>query len=163
MPFIDAAKLGMPQRRRRLIAVATLSCSPVGLAAAVADLQLRPDTTITDVFPDRAAYYYMNRFRGGRCVFPADRPMDSLRLNSSYFPKAGKYQPRPADGSLRISQCRPFSIADFARIRGWPAESYLPQYSQSAAMAILANSVPPPMYEWVGGPVCDALGQAAAL
>ena len=81
-------------------------------------------------------------------VRPVDAPSPCLRTRCGSFPTA--YVSRKADGGRVIAQCRKFSVADLAKVQGWPASAAmaLPP-GRTSACKILGNSVSPPVMRWV--------------
>ena len=154
---IDAAKVGVPQHRRRLLVVATLDFS-VDVPAASTLLADRPDTTVRDKLPWLGDYYYhYSRDNRSSCVRSTDTACPTLRTNCHHFP--AKYIPRPSDRGRPFSKCRKYNKHDLAALSGWPPDAWLPD-SLKDTMFILGNCVPPPMMAWLFNLVSSAASKA---
>ena len=155
---VDAAKLGVPQRRRRVFLVATADGRHTGFEEAAAHVARQSDTTLQQHFPadgfadTELAYWHYGRYPKDSCLRAKSAPSPTLRSNCGYYPSSGSYVPRPADAGRRLDQTRRFAVEELATVAGWPrsAHAALPE-SRSAACRILGNSVAPPVMQFVAG------------
>ena len=86
---VGAARLGVPQRRKRAIVVASLVGGAVGLKAASDLVATGHATVMADLFPNLGNFYHRHRQSGGQCVYcPAASPSPPLRTNCTSVPRA---------------------------------------------------------------------------
>ena len=123
--IIDAAKMGVPQRRKRLFLIATLGHSGGDFEAAAEAAQTGPDTTLAEFFPDIEAYYHFPRGPKDCAIRPVTAPSPCLRTNCGQYPQPGRYVRRRADAERTIQQCRKFTVSELAKVQGWPASAAL--------------------------------------
>ena len=143
---VDAAKVGVPQHRRRLLVVATLH-NPVDVPAAAKLLHDLPDTTVRNKLPELGdVYYHYSRDNRSSCVRSADTACPTLRTNCHHFPSA--YVPRRSDCGRSFTACRRYTVRELGTLSGWPPDAWLPSRLKDA-MFILGNCVPPPMMHWL--------------
>ena len=158
--IVNSARLGVPQRRERLIVIATLG-RPVGLAAAVALAETQPETTVRDVLPELGdCYWHYPRDGRSSGVRSSDQPSPTLRCNSDHRP-AG-YLERPSDKGRPFHLAAQNSMRTLATVMGWPSSAQLPVASRRKAMRVLGNSVPPPMMKWAVALAVSALAEDSA-
>ena len=146
---VDAQQL-VPQRRRRLILIATkLDAARVfDFGAAVAELSSRPTVTLRQTFPAwKGCYFHQNRGSGGQCLYSLDGVSPPLRTNCGTIPRTAPR--RSAHDAGPFSQRIVPSMSELARIAGWPVDAFLPKH-RTAAGKILGNAVCPPVAEWIG-------------
>ena len=156
--IVDAAKLGVPQRRRRVFLVATADDQHTGFEEAAAHVAQQSDTTPQQHFPadgfadTELAYWHYGRYPKDSCLRAKDAPSPTLRSNCGFYPNSGSYVPRPADAGRRLDHTRRFEVEELATVAGWPrsAHAALPS-SRPAACRILGNSVAPPVMQFVAG------------
>ena len=149
---VNLAYLGVPQHRRRLMALACKDGVTSNLIDAVRRGSLRLPRSIGQAFPGRHAFWHSSRSSHAPCVLPADMPHPTLRSAYAYHPRPGVYTPRLGDAAP-LSTVAPFSVMDYKVIQGWPPHAHLPQ-RRRAAVKILANSVAPQMERFVLSTVC---------
>ena len=143
---VDAAKVGVPQHRRRLLVVATLR-NPVDVPAAAKLLHNLPDTTVRSKLPELGdVYYHYSRDNRSSCVRSADTACPTLRTNCHHFPST--YVPRRSDCGRPFTACRRYTVRELGALSGWPPDAWLPSRLKDA-MFILGNCVPPPMMQWL--------------
>ena len=157
---LDACQFGVPQRRKRMFAVATQPGYEFDFAGAAAAASTRTRTCVADVMPDRQFFYHFGRGRADQCVFRSDTQCPPLRCNSEYFPRR-RHLRRPKDDA-GFDSCKPFSVDDMKLLQGWPARSWLPD-NRRAASRIIGNSVAPPVMRWLGELASVPLRQHAAV
>ena len=145
--LVDASRLGVPQRRVRMFAVATQPGFGFDLAGPAKVVANSARTTVADVMPDRRHFYHLGRGKRDPCVFSSTVPSPTLRTNCDYHP--GLRHRRRARDSAHIRETSPFSLADLRLLQGWPTNSFLPERRRDAAR-ILGNSVAPPVTAWLG-------------
>jgi site-specific DNA-cytosine methylase len=94
---LDSAKLGVPQRRRRVFLAATRGVRPLGLANAAAKVAQHTDTTLAQMFPNDSfpatatAHWHYGRYPADSCIRSMDLPSPTLRSNCGYYPHSGTY------------------------------------------------------------------------
>ena len=156
---IDAAKCGVPQRRRRRFIIATKGCGPAFLQAASERIQQATDTPVAAVLPDSKVYWHYGRYPKDSCLRDPAKPSPTLRSNCGYFPQSGTYQTRPSDGDRSLADARRLTVEELASIQGWPRHSHgaLPK-SRITACEILGRSVAPPVATIVANLTRTALG-----
>ena len=145
---LDACQFGVPQRRVRMFAVATLPGFGFDFAGAADARAAHPRTRVRDVFPGRDFFYYLGRGKFDQCVFSADAQCPTLRTNCDYHP--GPRHRRRARDVAGIDLTAPFLLDDLKRLQGWPVQACLPPGRRDAAR-IIGNSVCPPVTQWLGG------------
>ena len=161
---VDAAKLNVPQRRRRRFLVATRSMNPTHLQPAASRIAKRSDATIAEFFPGESVYWHYGRFPGDCCLRDPEAPSPTLRSNCGYFPRLGTYRSRTSDRGRPLMGTRRFSVEELALVQGWPRSTHgaLPA-SRSAACRVLGNSVCPPVAQFLSNLVHAALRPAPVV
>jgi DNA (cytosine-5)-methyltransferase 1 len=157
--LVDASRLGVPQRRVRMFAVATQPGFGFDLAGPAKVVANSARTCVADVMPGRRHFYHLGRGKRDPCVFSSTVPSPTLRTNCDYHP--GLRHRRRARDSAHIRETSPFSLADLRLLQGWPASSFLPERRRDAAR-ILGNSVAPPVAAWLGSLARNAITAASS-
>ena len=157
---LDACNFGVPQRRVRFFAVATLDGYAFNFAAAAAVASKQPRTAVCDVFPERSHFFHFGRGKNDKCVYTSAHESPPLRCNCSYFPK-GDFRKRPSDDAS-IDQCQPWTKRELATLQGWPTSSHLPAKKRDAAR-IIGNSVCPPVAEFIASLAAAPFSHANAV
>ena len=119
---VDARQLGLPQRRRRVLAFAVRGGAACSAAPAAAAVAAQPVTVMADFFPGIQYFYHMHRTSAGPCIYDASTsPVPTLRTNCSYFPRTeAAYRSRAAD-SAPYASCTFFSLSQLGQCQGFPA------------------------------------------
>ena len=145
--IVNLSRLRVPQHRRRLMVIATRNGVTDDLTQRLAAISDTPPYTMGDAFPERRAYFHSSRRSFMPCILPASTPHPTLRTACAYHPRPGSYSPRVGDAAP-IEQVRRLTVPDYMKIQGWPDDAFLPD-NRRFAVNILANSVAPPMQEFV--------------
>ena len=142
----------IPQRRRRLLLVATETDPGTSLDfdSAARQLLSRPVVTLADTFPHWKGrfYFHQNRGSGGKCLYALDDVSPPLRCNCGTIPRTAP-KVSPLDAGPFSQRVVP-TLPELAQIAGWPTHASLPP-QRTKAGRILGNAVSPPVSEWLGG------------
>lgn len=145
---IDASRVGVPQTRKRLIAVGILGGNSNDEIGALLDAGLSDKhTTMRDYFGDELGTEYIYRHPRSyarRAIFSIDEPCPTVRGVNR--PIAPGYPGHPGD-KAPASQARPLTTEERARVQtfeGWTWPS-----SKTDAEQIIGNAVPPMLAEYV--------------
>ena len=158
---VDAGRLGLPQRRRRVICVACRGRPACTMAAAATQVEQAQRTSVAQFFPGRQWFYHLHRRSWGRCVYDAARhQVPVLRTNCTYFPvDMARYRPRPGDDAP-LAQCPPWTTAELGACQGFPLRYSWPprrkrcrcrfcsSSSVSAASKQIGNAIPGVIAQW---------------
>jgi hypothetical protein len=157
---VDAAKLGVPQRRRRAVVVASLHGGVVGLKAASDVIAARRPAVVRDAFPHVEHFYHRHRQTHGQCVYDAAvSPSPPLRTNCVSVPRASTYRRRSGDAG-GIHGCHVFDVPELTRVMGfpdgypWPAPGtrcgcrFCTKSNVTAVSRQLGNAIVPAVAAW---------------
>ena len=153
---ISAARCGVPQRRNRFFAACVPRGSEDRLSPAVAALDSRPETTMRQVFPDLRTYFHCPRGASDPGVFDSDRPAPTVRTTCAAKPNKDRYRPRRRDAGP-IADASVLSVADWARVQGFPTTWVLPSTTASCSCRFCSSSRRRPAPRLVGNAVCPAV------
>ena len=147
---LNAAKLGVPQSRRRLITTAFLGRGDAGLAAFARSTDRRPDAVIRDVLPELKHVYFPTRINPRQpYVIPTSRKLPCLTTKCMSKPPA---RPRPCrHNSAPLEEATVLSAHQFARLQALPPTHPLPYDQPSLVGRLIGNAVPPPMAAAIAG------------
>ena len=153
---ICASHLGVPQRRRRFFGVCIPSGAEDRLSAAVAELAAVPETTMAQTFPGMVSFFHLPRGRTDPAVFSAARPAPTVRTTCAAVPNYGTYRRRLRDaGPLRDATV--LSVADWARVQGFPSSWILPTATTACGCPFCASSRRRPAPRMIGNAVCPGV------
>ena len=160
--IVDAAKLGVPQRRRRAIVVASLHGGVVGLKAACDVVQAGRTTVMSDEFPGMGHFYHRHRQSWGQCIYcPKASPTPPLRTNCVSVPRASTYRRRPGDvGS--IHGCHVLNVPELSRAMGFPSDYPWPEQGVKCRCKFCSKSGVTSTSRQIGNAICPAVAQWAA-
>ncbi len=149
--ILDASLCGVPQRRKRAIAVGILDDNIDGLADICKALQSDRAMTMRDFFGDRLGidYYYRHpRSYARRAVFSMDEPSPTIRGVNRPIPKGypgHKGDPVP----ITYENLRPLTTKERSLVQTFPEEWSLIG-SKSELEQIIGNAVPVKLAQFIG-------------
>ena len=165
----------VPQRRTRVIALATKGAASSKLVERTKAMAGKPSVTMKDAACGAGCYYAYRRQQRDRCCMPHDTPHPCLRKNSGYRPRAGTYKrrapwqhrgrARPGD-ACAYAQAHKLSIDDYMVVQGWDPKyrGVLPagdsKTARYRAVGLLANSVVPAVAEHAARSIVWTAGAA---
>lgn len=162
---LDASRLGVPQKRKRLIMIGVLEANDGFLDARLDSYLSNPTTTVRDYLGseiDFEHYYRHPRSYERRGIFSVDEPSATIRgvnrpMPSNYAKHAGDAaDPDP-------SRVRALTFRERARIQSFPADYVWPEgLSNAAAEQMIGNAVPVKLAEFVGRELLAYLDESAA-
>ena len=159
--IVSPEHLGVPQRRRRAIVVASRDGVPVRLAAAAARASAGRACTVQQIFPQVDFFYHRHRQNGGKCVYDAAAyPSPPLRTNCTSAPRAATYQRRRNDDA-DFGRCVVFDVEQLAEVQGFPARFPWPPRSFRCKCAFCTKSGVSSASRQLGNAICPAVAAFA--
>ena len=154
--YINAARCGLPQSRKRLIITGFRGNEPLGLREAIATLRQTPDTTIKSLIPRARHIFFPPRLsRKQPYVISA---MDKCPcITTKCLGRPGKKLRPCAANSADISKATILTARDFALLQGIPKKHPLPYNHQAVAGRLIGNAFPPICAEHIANAVSPAL------
>ena len=163
---LNAAACGVPQVRRRVFVLATLSCEPLILrrieSEAAGMNRTPPDAPKVSDCLDAPAdcYFYCSRNRHSPCIRSTSLPAPTLRCNCLSAPSP-QYQRRHDDAGS-VADARVLSVSEMARVASFPPH-YFDCTSRTAAGRMMGNCVPPLMADVVGRWIMQLLSKPPVI
>ncbi len=152
--ILDASLCGVPQKRKRAIAVGILGATIEGLVEICKALQSDRPMTMRDFFGDRLGidYYYRHpRSYARRAVFSLDEPSPTIRGVNRPIPKGypgHKGDPVP----ITHERLRPLTTKERSLVQTFP-EKWSLIGGKSDLEQIIGNAVPVKLAQFIGNAV----------
>ena len=148
---LDASLCGVPQKRKRVVVVGSLSEIRESLIETYKELQSSEPMTIRDYLGDTLGiefYYRHPRSYARRGIFSIDEPSPTIRGVNRPIPKG--YPGHPGDAaSVSTKGLRPLTTKERSLIQTFPEEWEMVG-AKSEVEQIIGNAVPVKLGEFVG-------------
>lgn len=140
--ILNAARCGVPQRRKRFFSIGRMGAEENFLGATL-DSNLAPqEMTVRDYFGETLdiEYYYRHpRNYSRRGIFSVDEPAPTVRGVNRPVPDG--YPGHPRDPVPRVAALRPLSGRERASLQTFPPDFRLPQKKTDREL-LIGNAVP---------------------
>lgn len=158
---VDASKVGVPQKRKRLFTVGTHSAADTeDIVAKLRDGQNRNEVTVrqyieseTGTELDTDYYFRVATSYKRRSIFSVDEP--SMTIRGINRPISAGYPGHPADAAPK-DKARPLTTKERALIQTFPDDYEFPR-SMTTNEQLIGNAVPPIMAKYVAEAVSGVL------
>lgn len=160
---LDASKVGVPQKRKRLIMVGVLGEADGFLDSRLDRCLSNPVTTVRDYMGseiDFEHYYRHPRSYERRAIYSVDEPSATIRGVNRPMPS--NYAKHPGDtADPDPSRVRALTFRERARIQSFPPDYVWPEgLSRAAVEQMIGNAVPVLLGEFVGRHLAEHLSES---
>jgi len=160
---LDASRVGVPQKRKRLVMVGVHGENDGFLDARLDSCLSNPVTTVRGYLGGEIGfehYYRHPRSYARRAIYSIDEPSATIRgVNRPMPSNYAKHEGDTADPDP--SRVRALTFRERARIQSFPADYVWPEgISKAAAEQMIGNAVPVLLGEFVGRQLAEHLAES---